>query len=73
MTQTDTTPGWPVQIALCEEFVATWFETMLAATDLYFRFCLAPFAPPLEDTIEEPGDLDIPGPLERDHEHHLFA
>ncbi len=63
----------PPQFALCEQMMTAWFETMLAATDQYFRFWCAPFAQPLGHAAEEPGDLDVPGPLERDHEHNLFA
>lgn len=63
----------PGQFVLCEQLMTTWFETWLAATDQCFRLWMFPFAPPLADDVEQPGDLDMPGPLERDHEHNLFA
>ncbi|WAT18934.1 hypothetical protein OZN62_05010 [Aurantiacibacter sp. MUD11] len=73
MAQEDFTPELPPHLVLCEELMAAWFETMLAATDQCFKFWMSPFAPPLEDEVEQAGDLDIPGPLERDLEHNLFA
>ena len=63
----------PEQFLLCERMMASWFETCLAATDQWFKLWMFPFAPPPADQVEQEGDLDVPGPLERDHEHNLFA
>ncbi|WP_340588281.1 hypothetical protein [Erythrobacter alti] len=73
MTRKDQEIELPPQVILCEDMMAAWFESMLAATDQCFRFWIAPFAGPLDHEHEAPDDLDIPGPLERHHEHNLFA
>lgn len=77
MTQTDpspdTSPTLPPELVLYEEMMSLWAQTWLAATDQYLRLWVAPFTCPPDDECEEPGQLDIPGPLERHSEHGLFA
>jgi|GEM_PF-1131817 len=77
MTQTeptcDTDVTLPTEIVLNEEMMSLWVQAWLAATDQYFRLWFAPLARPLDEEHEEPGQLDIPGPLERHSEHGLFA
>lgn len=73
MAKRKTDDELPAQFVLCEEMMASWFEGVLAMTDQYFRFWLYPFSAPQSDEVEQSVDLDMPGPLERDHEHNLFA
>lgn len=64
---------FPPQIHLGGELMAAWFKTMLAASDQWFKFWTLPFSTPIDHEKAGAGELDIPGPLERDHEHNLFA
>jgi hypothetical protein len=59
--------------AIWEPVMNFWFGAMMAATQESMKFWQNPFNPPLEDEREVEGDLDIPGPLEREFEHNLHA
>ncbi|MGY6636021.1 MAG: hypothetical protein ABS49_00705 [Erythrobacter sp. SCN 62-14] len=59
--------------AMWEPVINFWFGAMTAATQETLKFWQNPFNPPLEDEREVEGDLDIPGPLEREFEHNLHA
>jgi len=59
--------------ALWQPVMNFWFGTMMASTEETFKLWRYPFSRPLGDEHEVEGDLDIPGPLERDHEHNLHA
>ncbi|MCB2065290.1 MAG: hypothetical protein KDE15_01470 [Erythrobacter sp.] len=63
----------PAQFVVGEHMMIAWFESMLAMSEQCVRLWTLPFAPPLEHAHEPPGELEMPGPLERDHEHNLFA
>lgn len=60
-------------IAFQHQLMSSWLEACLATNQHCVGLWAQPFAPPLPDEIEQPGDLDIPGPLERDNERKLFA
>ena len=60
-------------LALWEPMMQFWAGAMMAATGESIKFWNFPFNPPAPDEREVEGDLDIPGPLERDFEHNLHA
>lgn len=66
-------PDYPNPFSVWEPLMEFWFNTMLAGTQHTLHLWMSPFNPPLEDEREEKGDLDIPGPLERDFEDSLHA
>ncbi|MFN3991244.1 MAG: hypothetical protein ACK4IS_13415 [Erythrobacter sp.] len=59
--------------AMWEPMTNFWLDMMTAAMQESLKFWQHPFNRPLEDEREVEGDLDIPGPLERDFEHNLHA
>lgn len=60
-------------LALWAPVMDYWLDAMMSASRMGVNLWLRPFNPPLEDEREVEGDLDIPGPLEREFEHNLHA
>ncbi|KPP88773.1 hypothetical protein [Erythrobacter sp. HL-111] len=66
-------PEYPNPFAMWEPVMEFWFKAMFAGTQQAFQFWAAPFGPPPAEEREEEGDLDVPGPFERDFEDSLHA
>lgn len=56
-----------------ETALATWLDSVLAATDQALELYSVPFQVPHSHHALDHDQLDIPEPLELDHEHDLFA
>ncbi|MGY6552404.1 MAG: hypothetical protein ACXIT4_10985 [Erythrobacter sp.] len=71
---TDKQPdGYSNPFALWEAMMNFWLNAMLAGTQQSFNMSKFLFSPPPEDEREVEGDLDIPGPIEREGERNLHA